>query len=382
MNIVLDANVIVVKDWFLKSPKIELLKKFLNLTDSKLIIPKIISCEVLNKYKELISKKKFEIDEINILLEPSKQLYLNIEEIFLNYKSALGERFITLKVEEPDYPNITHEDIIARDLARRRPFQESGKGYRDTLFWETILRKIVNSDTKTYLISENYKDFGYRDKSTLHDDLKEDLLKIGLSSDSVILYKNLSDFINEQVKPLLDPIEKAKEELEKGVYAGFDIYEWFDKNREAIGNSIQQSMDLIRYILKGLEDISVSYVEDPEEIKINNAYELSINQIYIDIFIKVEVVLDAFIFKADFYCGVGEEYNLDVMDYDWNDHYIYAQTTTKLPINLAINFNIKNRIVDDFEVTIEEIFGFCPYCSAPIMSDAAENCGECGKAFF
>ena len=212
--------------------------------------------------------------------------------------------------------------------------------------------------------------------------LKKIYLKKGLSPDSVILYNNLSLFINDQVKPVLDPVEEAKKELEKGVYKGFDIYEWFGGKREPIGNSIQQSMDSMINELRGLEDLCVNYVEDPNEIKINNVYELSINKIYIDAFTKVEVVLDVFVFKADFYGWVSEKYNLDVVDYDWNDHYIYAQIITKLPINIAINFNIKNRTVDNFEVTVEEIFGFCPNCSEPIMSDAAEACGECGEAFF
>jgi len=381
INIVLDTNVIF-NDWFLENPNIELLRKFLSLTDSKLIIPKIITSEILNKYKEKIIKVLPEIEKINTLLIPSKKLSLNIEEALQEYKSALGERFVTLRVEEPDHSNIPHQDIIARDLARCRPFQESGKGYRDTLFWETILRNIVNSKTKTYLISENYKDFGYKDKRDLHENLKEDLLKKGLSQDSVIFYCHLSEFINDQVKPVLDSIEEAKKELEKGTYKGFDIYEWFRKNRESIGSSIQQFMESMTSDLRGLEDLSVSYAEDPTEIKINEVYELGISQIYIDAFAKIEIVFDVFVFKADYYGWASEKYDLDVIDYDWNDHYIYAQITTKLPINFAINFNIDNGTVDNFEVKIEEIFGFCPNCSEPIINDAAEACGECGKSFF
>ena len=37
------------------------------------------------------------------------------------------------------YPSTSHKDLVSRDLARKRPFQESGKGYRDALIWESLL---------------------------------------------------------------------------------------------------------------------------------------------------------------------------------------------------------------------------------------------------
>lgn len=49
---------------------------------------------------------------------------------------------------------------------------------------------------------------------------------------------------------------------------------------------------------------------------------------------------------------------------------------------MPINFNIANRVVDNFEVGIEEIFYIYPNCYEPIMNNSAEDCGECGKAFF
>ncbi len=382
MNIVFDANVFF-QDWFLDKPDMILLEKFINLGGSKLVIPEVVIIEILNKYGEKFTELIQKINRLKGLLPPSKQLFhsLNKEEILQDYKSALTSRLKILRAERLDFPSISHESVIARNLARKRPFQKN-TGYRDTLIWETILSNMTNEKIKTYFISGNHNDFCDKSGEILHNDLQEDLERKGLSPDSVILYHNLAEFVNNQVKPVLTSIEEAKRELIKGVYKGFDIDEWFGKNRESIGSSIQQFMESMTNELRGLEDLSVSYAEDHTEIKIDKVYELDINQIYIDAFAKIEIVFDVFVFKADYYGWVSGKYDLDVIDYDWNDHYIFAQLTTKLPVNFAINFNIDNGTVDNFEVKIEEFFGFCPNCSEPILSDAAEACGECGKSFF
>lgn len=381
MNIVFDTNVFF-QDWFLNKPDMILLEKFINLGSSKLVIPEVVIIETLNKYGEKFTELIQKINRLNGLLSPSKQLFhsLNKEEILQDYKSALTLRLKILRAERLGFSFISHKNVIARNLARKRPFQKN-TGYRDTLIWETILSNITNEKIKTYFITGNHNDFCEKNGKILHNDLQEDLERKGLSPDSVILYHNLAEFVDNQVKPVLTSIEEAKRELIKGAYKGFDIYEWFRKNRESIGSSIQQFMELMINELRGLEDLSVNYVEDSTEIKINEVYELGIDQIYIDAFAMTEVVFDVFVFKGD-YGWVSGKYNLDVLDYDWNDHYIFAQLITKLPINFAINFNIGNGTVDNFEVKIEEIFGFCPNCSEPILSDAVEACGECGKSFF
>jgi hypothetical protein len=382
MNVVFDSNV-VFQDWYLEGPSMALLEKFMKLSGSRLVVPKIVLSEVVNKYKEKVSEKLSEINRLNGLLLPSKKLThsLTIDEILRDYESALISRFTTLRIEQPDYSTIPHEDLVARDLSRRRPFQKSGKGYRDALLWEVVLRNFANSKTKTFLITNNFRDFGDKENKGFHDDLQKDLCDKGLPPESVVLYCTLAEFMNAHVKPALDSINEALPELMQGRYKGFESLDWFKENRESIGISMQESIESLFYELKDLEDPSVSYVEDPDKIEIQNVYELDIDRVYIDAFTKVDVIFDVFVFKSD-YAWVSEKHDLQIWDHDWNKHYIFAQTTMKLPINLVLNFNIKNECVEDFEVNIVEFFGFCPNCSEPVMSDAAENCGECGKSFF
>ena len=77
MKIVFDANVIV-EHWHLKGPSYELLKKFLNSSDSQLVIPQIVILEVLNQYREKLSdnfsRLKEMVNKTNGFLPPEAKL--------------------------------------------------------------------------------------------------------------------------------------------------------------------------------------------------------------------------------------------------------------------------------------------------------------------
>ena len=72
-------------------------------------------------------------------------------------------------------PTLDHRAMVKRDLARRRPFQKTGKGYRDTLLWETVLELLRAGRKPVALITGNPDDFAGDDRKTLHPHLFEDL---------------------------------------------------------------------------------------------------------------------------------------------------------------------------------------------------------------
>lgn len=374
MKIVFDTNVIF-KDWFFKTPNMELLRKIFNSSDSKLVIPKIVLDEVMNKYKESIDEKLSAVKKLNGLLLGSQKIELPVlEDVLENYRSYLKKVLEEFKIEQLDHSEIPHDDVVHRDLSRRRPFQMSGKGYRDTLLWEVIVRQVASSETKTYFISDNWRDFGYKDKNELHEHLKEDLKKNGLPTDSVILLPSLSNFIDKSVKPSLAVIP----ELTKGYYKSFNFYDWFKDNREEIGKAIDKSLE---FVLEGLEDPSVSYIEDLEKIEIFDVFILDEKKALIEASVNVVVNVDVFVFKGD-YSWLSEKYDLQIWNSDWNKYYMWAQMIRKLPIVLKLIFNIERQTVESFEIEVLESYGLCPYCSEPITSDASEICSKCGKSLF
>jgi len=100
------------------------------------------------------------------------------------------------------YPDTPHEDLVKRAMARRKPFNENGVGYRDSLIWETTLSLATRLDTQVILLSKNTNDFG-DDERELHPDLIEDLADLELPRDKVILVSSLEDFVNAYIDPIL-----------------------------------------------------------------------------------------------------------------------------------------------------------------------------------
>src|SRR5260370_30234688 len=138
--IVIDANVFVA-DYWLRSPSFVLLRDFLKKTRATLVVPKVVFEEVINHQKEDIGRVK---SEIRGALRDASRLIRNFkgQEESINaiskksredpYEKFLSSELAGVNSRIPDYSDIPHAEGVRRDLRRRRPFQESGKGDRDT----------------------------------------------------------------------------------------------------------------------------------------------------------------------------------------------------------------------------------------------------------
>src|SRR6185437_14718009 len=178
--IVLDANVFIADHW-LRSPSFVLLRDFLTKTDAVLIVPKVVAEEAVNHHAV----------DINRLMAEVRSLNRNSGRLLRSYKGQPPETIVkhnrtdsyedfllsqlkTLKAKIPEYREIPHSEIVRRDLRRKRPFQESGKGYRDTLLWESIVRQGTEKGALTVFITQNTRDFA-DSNGDLHSDLMSDI---------------------------------------------------------------------------------------------------------------------------------------------------------------------------------------------------------------
>lgn len=384
MYVVLDANILF-GNWYLEGPHFTVLERHIKLGQSTLVVPEIVVLETKNLFKKELSKHISSVKEIDRLV-PNLKLgsYVpDIETLCTEYEKALHSRFVELGVDVIAHSDIPHSSVVSRALAIRKPFRKSDKGYRDTLLWEVILNKVANSNSITFLITNNHKDFGHKNKRQLHPDLTDDLVKHNLAPESVRLYTNLKEFLDDQIVPHLERVTKEiLGELRQGQYKSFSIDDWFGENRSIFIKSSDKWIEDLLSSTTELENPEVTYIENPEKISVEDARNLDDDRVYLDATALADVVVDVFIFKSDYY-QISEEYTLDIMDEDWNKHYMWAQMILRLPISFSLVFNILEEKVEEFEINpMQEIFGWCKNCGAPILSDAAEECPECGKRFF
>lgn len=122
-----------------------------------------------------------------------------VDKLHAEFESELASLISRAAVSVDSYPTVSIKDLVERDLARRRPFQEKGDeknhhstGMRDTLIWEGLLVKAESMGPDDVLVFVT-QDGGFLNehKSSLHEDLLADLNERGISQEKVLYAPNL-----------------------------------------------------------------------------------------------------------------------------------------------------------------------------------------------
>lgn len=388
MKVVLDTNAIY-KDWELRKPNFQLLCKYAKLSDDvNIIVPDVVFQEAKECYRREVWKHfnnaAKAVSSLRGLLSGSHDLpvFPPVDQASNAASREYAER-LRARIDEightPTHEDIPQQCLLSRCLSRRRPFNESGRGYGDALIWEVILRKVVVKNEETFLVTTNHKDFA-RDKDyELHPDLICDLESRGLPPDSVQLIDSMDSLVNEHVKPHLHSTD-AIPGLKDGFHEEFHLVEWFKENREEIGEEIDADTFLRNSFPIQLDEPTVYYVEDPKSVDIVDVYELDNERAFIDANARAETGFQFIVNRSDLHFL--DEVPIQIEDPDWNESFILGSLAVCVPLGLAIVYNARNQVVEEFGVTIPEIFGFCWNCSSPVLHDAAESCSECGHSFF
>jgi len=119
-----------------------------------------------------------------------------LEEAASTYPDRLRAVLLDLKVEIAPPPAVPHLTTVERAAGRRRPCDNDGDGYRDTLNWLTLLQLVTDRTHEDLVwVSNNTKDFGDETASfKLHPDLLAELAAAG-AEDRVRWVHNLSDLV-------------------------------------------------------------------------------------------------------------------------------------------------------------------------------------------
>ncbi len=92
-------------------------------------------------------------------------------------------------------PDVSHDELVTRAVARRKPCDAKGDGYRDSLNWMSVLQLLRdNPDARLLWVSENSTDFAGEDEGQLHEQLREDLRTVH-AEDRVVWVHRLPDAV-------------------------------------------------------------------------------------------------------------------------------------------------------------------------------------------
>ncbi len=351
MIIILDTNVLS-KKLTLKDISIRILTEYYQKLNHKLIIPEIVLRETINQVKEKISAMaKANNDRYTKLIKETglyvgtafqdKDIIDNTKEYSDYINSLVLEHNITIY----PIPTLSHEQIIERDLNRRKPFDTSGKGYRDTLIWESILGIIKSHDDTIAFITSNTKDFYDEEKTSLHPDLIKDLYDCGKKKETIVLYNNLFDFIKNELIPCLPKPTRTFAKLIHTTDFDFDDELCIKLSNYLTGEEINPNL-----INKPpeIDSIHFSLVHNVSNIEVEEENELSENERILKISCRLNCEFDTYIYKPDL--SIIPEKDIPfIWNHDWNDRYVAASFNEDINVDFFITVNIKDIAITNIE---------------------------------
>lgn len=193
MRVVLDANVITEKNWHLIGAAAESLLAAAGRGRLQLTVPELVVQEVVASHARSARKAERDLERalgrVRQLAVASERNQWSLERPLqqFDYNGWLRTRLMEHHVDIAPLPEVTAA-LVARALARRRPFDGDGKhGFRDAILWEVT----YTDSMPTVLVSADgdFTDAG----GGLHPDLVEDLVARGLPEDAVQLVRTLDE---------------------------------------------------------------------------------------------------------------------------------------------------------------------------------------------
>jgi predicted nucleic acid-binding protein len=346
MKIILDTNIIVA-DYRMTNPSFQVLLESSKNESIQLIIPQIVLEETINKFTErlklALSTTDREIKTLNKITGNNYPMPLSEEILEVEterYEAYLNEIIATNKINVLPYPETKHSIIAKRAMNKVKPFNSNGAGYRDTLIWENIKELLTRDQEIPFLpellfISKD-SDFTTQD-SQLHSDLINELEDELFNPESLQIFLSVNEYVDKIGKINLEQIVRLEKKLKAKEFDYFDLEtitsEYLFEN--FIGAEIEKyHIDIPNcYDEPCVKSISEDY--KIEEISVK---KVSASKILIEVTFECEVYLEFFIDKMEYY-GMDEADRPSLIESDWNDHVMWAETDKILTISMSIIVN-------------------------------------------
>ena len=238
------------------------------------------------------------------------------------------------------YPNVTHEELVEWAIQRRKPFDQNGSGYRDSLIWKSAVALATTVDGQVVLLA---CDGDFKDSDdNLAENLRTDLVNRGLEEDKVVLVRSAKEFVDVHI------LAQLKEVLEGDPTEVLPQFK-MDPN-EAIAMWVQDEFSGKEWTGEELglpweyETLYLSMVQDVSSLERSETREISRDEYLLRIGATLKCEFDAFVDKSNAFTLDG----FSISDFDWNR--FYASEETSLDLRCELDINIKSPAGRDPEI--------------------------------
>ena len=324
MKVILDTSV-AIKEGYLRSASARTFLKAAKLLGIYVCLPGVA-------YDELLGRAKIEINERVMSANKANRKLTNLIgnqvppmgpiRAYSKYEDWLSECLHQYDVEILEYPEISFKELVQASYARRKPFKESGEGFKDFVIWRTLLNLTENEPNGEFVfVTGNTRDYCEKnsDRKNLLPELADQLSKIV----KLRVITDLALLFDEVMAPKL---EKAKIE---------DIPENIEETAKRTVKDL-----LTDYTATGFEGLplqgesTISLVEDvqldPPAFKV-----LGDDEILVKFHGCIHAEFSGFMEKSEYYIN-DYELEINVWDSDWNDWVMLVSISDKLTFELEL----------------------------------------------
>lgn len=345
-NYVIDTNFIHL-DYFLRGTFITALARSASKLNHAVYMPQVVFDELCKQYYEEIDKLESSFNSVQkglYKLTPAKYQSsdFDFQKQKTDYEQILTQRCQDLGIWILDYPDVSHRDMVKRELSKRKPFKDSIKGYRDALIWETVLKagKGLRKNDTLVLLTNNTDDFAKpKDKANLHPDLLDDCKEKSIPNNKIQLISDFKPFINNEIIPAFDKLNDSYDELQKYLSVGnIDLRDVEKKYLDR--NSLQHLFDY--YTMPGPIPYAPGYYENiwlhyaaPHQMRVMDVRKVTDSDVLITVQLEFDFYVDVMIFKGDL--ALIDDRSMPVIyDRNANDHYVAATDSGQMTVQLDI----------------------------------------------
>ncbi|MCQ4194435.1 PIN domain-containing protein [Streptomyces parvulus] len=195
-------------------------------------VPEVVVAEAVGGYEREIGHASLALEKVVTkysgrlgLGQPFADLLGSLQERRRGYQERLTRLIEDLGGTVLPPPDVPHMELARRAASRRKPCDQKGDGYRDTLNWLLILEIAESSPEETiFWVTDNSTDFANEEKDNLHEDLLEDLEGVGATS-RVRWFSDLSSLLlslaASHYDESSDDLRNVRDNLQRGAIAEF-----------------------------------------------------------------------------------------------------------------------------------------------------------------
>ena len=320
----------------------------------EVVVPEVVVQEVVKQFRERVENASHAIQansrDLGYLTKNFETPLLpDVDTSVEDFESNFRDRLKALNIRVLPLPTLPHQEMLNRDKENRRPFV-AGRGYRDALIWESILKDLDAEPSDFIFVTANSKDFAAKvGDDQLHSDLKQDLESIEPAC-SGRLFATLKSFVDANIKPMLKSVDELKRALQTDSYPLFTVEQVVNEQIDRLVN-VEISTHDIRVTDVDLDEpITIESADDVTDVQIERVLEMNSGRLYVEGTFACTATIEGYVFKADAY-GIEEGGRIHISNWHWNEHYVAVEIrNVDLQIQFSFIFDRRKGDIESFDV--------------------------------